>query len=248
MLFCLSSHRLCLKWPLSPGTAAGCPLASCCPCFYEALDNPELSHTGSRGRNEVQSGFIFPGAHHGLSRAVPSAAPMAQLGLRELTPCHHPQGWCLCLFSFQNMVPRAKNLSFPLWHRTSAVFGSSAHRLAHCCWVMLHLHAHPIQYLGLSGGGGTGLSANKGDTEWLPSVPGGQISSAGNSWPGGTPWAVLVWCPRLVPTQAACGAQFSRGSPGGGGSASRSADRSQGLRKRMAKHKRKHIPCCGCFS
>lgn len=58
---------------------------------------------------------------------------------------------------------------------------------------MLHLHAHPIQYLGLSGGGGTGLSANKGDTEWLPSDPGDrsallgtlcQVGHPGQSWSG----------------------------------------------------------------
>lgn len=143
----------------------------------------------------------------------PAAAPVVLLGLGELTPCCHPQGWCLCLFSFQNVVLRAKNLSFPLWHGTSVwcicVFSREMSLLP------LHLPMHPSECVGSSCGDVAGLSANKGDTEWLP-MSWGQISSAGTCL---TRWDMLgspglvPCCPRPVPARAGRGATGHLGLP-----------------------------------
>lgn len=94
-------------------------------------------------------------------------------------------------------------------------------------------------------GGGTRLSANNGDTEWLPSVPGDRSVLLGTAWPGGTPWAVLVQCstvPELSLLQLPAGHTCLRGPQGVGLALQTGAQTEPGAEKKDGKTQEKTHP------
>jgi len=198
LLFCRSLHRLCLTQPLSRGLQLDAHQHHAAP----ASTRPWITQrclTQVAGVEMEYRTILFSLVPTTASpRWCLGAAPTAQLGLGDLTPCHRPQGWCLCSFSFQNLALRAKNVPF----------STSAQDL---CLLFLCLHpqinppplgevasAHPShQAPRVVLHGGAGLSASKGDRV-AAKCPRARSALLGTAWPGGTPWAVLVRC-RAVP-------------------------------------------------
>lgn len=132
-----------------------------------------------------------------------------------------------------------------------AVFVSSAHTLTCSHWVMLHLHTHPTKCLECVvvvepgclptmvtlNGCQVSLGTDQFCLELL-----GQEGHPGQSW-SSAPLSQNCPCSSCLRVTSVSGVP-----KGWVWLCKREHRQSLGLRKRMAKHKRKHIPCCDCFS